>query len=116
MTFPSALSFSSTRCILTLSGNAFLKCCSSWSVVEFGTNKPCLFPTVIRPIILQPATDVCTTGITSDNSDSNMLQFYHIKNTLQQCLVVMISTVRETRLFTCRNSQIRPLPQDSTNL
>ena len=34
-------------------------------------------PAVKRPIILQPATDVCTTGITSDNSPSNTLEKKH---------------------------------------
>ena len=42
--------------------------CSSWSVVEFGTRSPCLFPTVILPTILHPPTEAWTTGIVLSNS------------------------------------------------
>jgi len=35
-----------------------------------GRSKPCLFPAVIRPTILVPATEVCTMGITSPSSAS----------------------------------------------
>jgi hypothetical protein len=70
MTFPRADNLSSIRLILTLSGRLFRRCWSSWSVVAFGTNKPCLylislikkyvknenlFPTVTRPTIRTPA-------------------------------------------------------------
>lgn len=43
MTFPSAESLSSIRWILTSSGNVLRRCCSSWSVVDVGTNSPFLF-------------------------------------------------------------------------
>lgn len=47
ITLPRADSLSSTLCTLTLSGREFRICCSSVSVVVFGTNNPFLFPVQI---------------------------------------------------------------------
>ena len=44
MQFPRADSRSSTLWITTVSGKAFRRCCSSWSVVVLGTSSPRLFP------------------------------------------------------------------------
>ena len=44
-----------------VSGNAFLKCCSSWSPHVFGTSKPRRLPTVTLPTNRHPAMDAWTT-------------------------------------------------------
>lgn len=77
MTFPSADSRSSIRWRATASGSEFRKCCSSWSVVEDGTRRPCLFPAVSLPRILVPAMDAWTIGMTSPSSLSNA-DYLHI--------------------------------------
>ena len=57
-----------------LTGNEFLKCCNSWSVVVEGTSSPRLLPTVTRPTKRQPAMEVWITGTWSANSDSKILR------------------------------------------
>ena len=51
-----------------------LKCtCNSWSVVFCGTRSPLRLPVVKRPMMRQPLIDVCTIGIVSASSASNVL-------------------------------------------
>ena len=73
MTFPSADNRSSILWILTSSGILFRRCCSSWSVVEVGTNSPFRFPAVSRPMIRVPAIVQWQIGITSWSSASKTL-------------------------------------------